>query len=404
MTLVYRFTDGSTAASVSGSGPFPGTPWDTGRTGVVARTRPTTRTGLYDELVAALIAAGFTNYNKSNVAGSKDDVFESTGESGAENVCIRLQQSTTARYILGYVAPKLNSSNDLEKAVGGATGTAHDRWDFSTSDFTSDFQILANKDYIWAVAQNTNHTAAMFTMFLGLLKPVDTNANTMILSAGVSAGDFVSVPVTGNPIALGYRPLDVVQIVNTPKASTARAETQVVVQVSTTAVVLRRLGLAYDSGARIGMAPVPIARRISQDVEFDNGSGVVNQFTSPFMPALIGRASDFAADNSLPSGQLLTGVDYALLGTHAQGGTEFGSGVTPNNRTLRFTTRTVAVGLADGNLMGKVPGLATYNGTITYYPHDYGREDRATPDRDYVPMRFTAASARNYMLGPTPGA
>lgn len=407
MTLIYQATDGSTAASVSGSGPFAGTPWDVARAGTTLVARPTTRQAIYNRIRDALIAAGWTQFNKIAVDGTRHDVFESNGESGTDNLCISIQQFTTGRWLVFNCAPKMDASNNLVKLIGltSAPGAASlNNWDLTAADFTSDFQILANKDYIWAVFQNINHTAAMHVMFMGALKPVDSNINTLLLSGGIVAGDHVLIPVTTNPIVAGFRPGDVVQILNSPKTSTARCETTQIVEVQAAAVRVRAISQgAYDTGARLGMMPCSIARFVGQNDELDTGAGVTNNFTSPLMFSRIQRAAgDFAADNALPSGQLLDAVDYALLNTHAQAGTEFGSGATGNNRTLRFTCRTVMVGSAPNNALGKVPGLISFPGTGNYYPHDYGRDDRISPQRDYTAMRFTATSTRPFMLGPTP--
>jgi len=235
------------------------------------------------------------------------------------------------------------------------------------------------------------------------LKPVYSNSNTLVLDVGgVAAGDHVLAPVTTNPIVAGFRPNDIVQLVNTPKASTPRAEHATIIDVTSTAVLLRRLLQSFDAGARFGMNPVPIGRFVGQDVELDNAVGVTNNFSSPMFDPMLNRSGgDFAADNALPSGTLLAAIDYSLLNTHAQTGTEFGSGATGNNRSLRFTCRTIAVGVPQLGNMGKVPGLIAYPGTPAFYPHDYGRERFGTT-RDYVSFRFTAASTRSFMFGPTP--
>lgn len=415
MTEIYRFTQATIAGSVSGSaaeqgGSYVGTPWDTGRTGVVSITRPTTRTGIYDAIVAALVAAGWTQHAKVATSGSKDDVFESSGEDGGQNLCIRLLQQTSGRYLSFLCAPKLDASNDLEKAIGGSTA-AVDSWDLTTSDFTADLQILASKDFIHVVVQNTNHTSTMYHAFLGNLLPFDSNKNVLTLDAPVAAGEFVQAQTDVNPISMGYRVGDVIQIVNTAKSSTARAESQILVAIDTTSVTFRRLNGSYDAGARIGMRPVPIARRVGANVEFQT-AGTPNQFTSPFIaPTINSPSGDFAADNSLATGFVYTDVHYALLDRHAQASSEFGTGTTANSRTLRFTCRSIAVAIAGTGSVrtkgfgGRVPGLYSYNGTASFYPHDHMKEDRMPvggTTYDYAPFRFTATSSEHYILGPTP--
>jgi hypothetical protein len=420
MTLVYRFTQSATSGSVSGTtadhgGSYTGTPWDTGRTGVTSVTRPTTRAGIWDVIDATMTAAGWTATSK----GTRDSVYTSTGESGNENWCVRITLSS-GQFINFAVAPKVDASNNLQGAIGVSGTNAQDRWNLTASDFTADFHFLANKDWIIGTVQNTSHASTMFTIFLGGLSRAGTgnNTNVLISSGSVSAGSFVSIACTANPLTAGYRPGDIVQIVATNTADSAFAERVLLVDVTTTAVVARTLTNNYSSGTRIGMLATPIARCVGNDTEFD-ATGTNFLFTSPYMNVGL-TTNDLcnANGNSNGSGQLFYEPDYSLGDTTTQTGTEYGTGASgTQNRTLRFTCRAVlarvttaptailpsgASSATGRNILGIITPLFAYPGTPSYYPHDNMQFNRqATPD-DYVPLRFTQSSAIHFVMGPTP--
>ena len=401
MTRIYQATDGTSASSISGNGTLAGTPWDTGRTGVSLLTRPSTREIIYNNIVAALVAAGWTQYVKNATAGSQDNVFESDGEDGTANLCIRVQQQTSGRYIYFYVAPKLDSSNDLVQAIGGQSSTA-DRWDLTSSNFTADMQILATKDYIWVVTQNINHTSSMFCAFLGNLETYFGIPTILATSGAVSAGSFVEIATTVDPHTAGYRMGDTIQILEVAKAGSALTEYCTVAAVSATSVTVRRLQNSYSAGAKLGTHPCPIVKFVGANTQFQ-GSNTPTNLTSPFLPATVDGLNTFAS-GSFPSGAELNALEYALQSVYASTGDEYGTATTPNDRTLRFTCRTMAVGF-DGAACGQVlPGIIAYNGTPSFYPHDYRRADRLSSLKDYVPMRFTATGTLYYLLGPTAGS
>lgn len=505
--LVYEFTLGVHATGA-------GTPWDTARTGVVQRAAPTTRQGIYDALVTALEAIGFTRFERPPIANVlRADVWFSRGEAGDRIICFQTLMRDLSvsgqRYLFFDVGPKLtegataltgtwtwdgtttvlatdtsqvrigsfiradsdgqwfevtavNANVSVTIAAGGFTipnagatassyrtptlgaaigaglptgsaGQARDRWDFGASDFTADFQIVGDLDGVWFDFRN-NGTNVKFMAFVGNLATFDVNANVMIADASVVAGDFVeilTVDETGasvDPRVLGYRPLDAVQIVNVDPASGAEAETQQIVSVQSDRIVVRRLRNNYAGensavnprvdGARIGMRPVPICRIVLNNLELQGTSNLANGLTTPFdhdggVLDRQGQAPFPDGDlifNSQPSGEENHELMYALGNAHAADG-EYGEGTTGNDRTLRFTIRSVAAVAHDAlpnnsasrGFSGKIPFLASYNGSVTLYTHDNMLRDRASPQEDFVPFRFTSTSGLFYVLGPTPG-
>ena len=305
------------------------------------------------------------------------------------------------------------------------------RWDLGASDFSADFHLVVDKNFLNVVVQNVNHTANMFSAHIGDAIPYDCNPNVMVAGASVAAGDQVEVltedgnGVSVDPRVLGYRELDVMQIVNVDPNGTPRAETQVVTRVQSDRVTFKRLRYSYDGdnntanprvfGARLGQAPCPIMKTIHQNSEIEEAVTSVNVRT-PFIHGQIDRSLDFPSSGDFvnsfgePEGIGQYFIHYAQLVTHAQTNDEYGSGISGNERTLRFTTRTLVFGTHSitgftrpAALIGKIPRLASYNGTVSFYPHDNMKRDRVTPNEDFVPFRFTATSTRNYVMGPTPG-
>lgn len=303
------------------------------------------------------------------------------------------------------------------------------RWDLTASDFNADFQFVGNLDGWWMVVQNVNHTGTMFTAFCGDYVPMNANPNILIAGSAVSSGDFVTVTTEDgagtalDPRVAGYRAGDRCRIVNVDPNGTPRAETQVLVDVTATAVVFRRLRFSYDGdddavsprvyGARIGMHPQPIMKGQWANDEIELTINQV-QLRTPFYQDVLDRGNLDPAEGDFASADFPGGVDrhliqYPLLATHAQLNDEFGTGFTGNERTRRFTTRSVGVISREdalslnSTLLGKLPFLQTYNGDGVFYPHDNMLRDRVTPQEDFVPFRFTATSLRVYLLGPTPG-
>jgi hypothetical protein len=363
---------------------------------------------------------------------------------------IVVNTSVTIDNTAGWVIPSGATGSsvlapDLEADIGNAalTGTTAPfnvdtyRLDLGASDFSADFQLVGDKDWVWFVFQNVNHTATMFVIGVGDVIPLDVNPNVMHLASNVSAGDFVELltvdenGATVNPIVLGYRVMDRIQIVEVDHQTTPKAETQVIVRVQTDRITVRRLRFSYTGrnftvnperiGARIGMTPCPIGMHLSANVEIEQPTLGNNHFRTPFFqdllvdavdPQVPGRTQgDLVSVPTTKQGQNLYFLHFAQHTTHAQLNDEYGTGTSPNDRTLRFTMRGLAFGhynspptyIPGNTLLGKVPRLATYNGSVVYYPHDNFQQDRPNPDRDYVPMRFTATSSSNYALGPVPG-
>lgn len=394
----YRFTDGSSATSVSGSGPFVGFPWDTGITGVTARARPTTRQGLYDELVLALQDAGWTEFVQT--AGA-DSVWFSTGEDG--NQAIVARTTFDGRYIGIWVAPKLDASNLPVGGIGGGV-TVQDRVDLGTSDRTMDFHVSVTLDRVWFVAQQSTHltTNPMFVISFGNLEVYEGNPNILVTNGAAAAGSFVSIPFATNPLSLGYRAGDVLQIVEQTAASSPLAETFRVVDVTTTTIVADSLSGSYTSGARVGTLPCPVYRVCVDNDELEALPSAM-KLTTPYHhggPS----TNDLVALDGFPSGVLELEIDYGVGESHAMGGARdaFGVGTTPNQRSLRFTCRSIGVKVTESAVVGVLPGLFAYPGTVTYFPHDDMLYDRVTPNERYVPLRFTATSSLHYMMGPTP--
>lgn len=394
----YRFTDGSTAGSVSGSGPFANTPWDTAISGVTARARPTTRQGIYDELVLCLQDAGMTEFVQT--AGADSSWF-SAGEDGLQHICFRTRFD--GRYIYIDVAPKLDAANLPE---GGLAGTAsHDRCDLGAADFTADFHCSANLDRAWFVVQNTNHTASMFVLGVGNLEIVDGNPNILITSGAVAAGSFVTLPMTTNPLSLGFRAGDILQAVEVAAAGSPLAERFRIYDVTTTSIVAEALANSYSAGARVGTLPNPIFRFLGANNEM-TGLLTASRFTTPYYHRGV-IANDLVALDGFGSGIQEYSVNFALGRDYSETalGNALGTGTTANERTQRFTSREVGLIIPSTTLdapVGVLPGVYAYPGTPAYYPHDDMELTRTSPLSRYVPFRCTATSTQHFMMGPTP--
>lgn len=394
----YRFTDGATADSVSGSGPFTNTPWDTAISGVTARTRPTTRQGIYDELVLCLQDAGMTEFVQT--AGA-DSVWFSTGEDGLQHICFRTRFD--GRYIYIDVAPKLDATNLPQGGLAGAT--LQDRCDLGASDFTADFHCSANLDRVWFVVQNTNHTATMFVMGVGNLEVVDGNPNILITSGAVAAGSFVAIATTTNPLSLGFRAGDILQAVEVAAAGSPLAERFRVHDVTTTGIVAEALANSYSAAARIGTLPNPIFRFMGSNNEM-TATSTSGRFTTPYYHRGV-IANDLVALDGFGSGILEYGANFALGRDYVETALSnaLGTGTTANERTRRFTCREVGLVLpatSQDAPVGVLPGVFTYPGAPAYYPHDDMELTRTSPLSRYAPFRCTASSTQHFMMGPTP--
>jgi len=407
--LIYRATDGTNAASITGSGSLTGTPWDTARTGVVLLTRPASRSALYTIIVDALVAAGWTrNDEDASVSPRLRSVFTSDGEDERTPGAIRLwTQDTNDRYFHFDVGVKRGP--DVSAGVWGlaaeATAGTTYRVDFSTTVETLDVQILCNKDFFWMSTQNVAHTGAYRSVFCGNLKSYLFPSPTLVVASTNVDGTIVT---TEDPVAAGYRLGDPIRLLRydpaAPTLSFAALNTQITSVDSASKTITISIGASllgdYPAGSLLGPSVASMARFTANNTEFVTSSAPLNFFSCLGANLLQGAAPwSSGAGTQLTRGHFAVRTDHA--GTSAP---EFGTGTTPNNRTLRFTCRTVAVGFADQESDGVVPGIITYSGTPVLYPHDYGRNDRysVTP-QDYVPLRFNHATSFFYMLGPTPG-
>lgn len=401
MAKVFRFTDGSTADSVSGTGPFPAnTPFNTG----TARTRTATRQAIFDELDAALVAAGWTQYSKT----AQRAVYESAGEVGNENIGLELNL-LSGRYLHFNLAPKLDSSNELDGGIGnnvssgGGADTAG-RWDLTSSDFTADFFILVDRDHLVAAFQNSNHTDPVHWVSIGRLKRSNIiQQGVHTLAANASAGAYVTLDVTGSgdPIASGYRPGDTIDIVETAKVEAPAARRLYVVDVTTTSLTVLHLPVDFHAGALIGGQASPLIRAVSNDVLPDD----TNLWSSPFVDADFADGGATAGELlasalSLPNGETASRVYFSANPGYASSG-EYGSGANPNNRTQRFTCRNLSIGLAGTSLLGVHPHLIAFPGNAAQYPHDWYLANRINPDQYFVSFRPTSATAQRWGVGPT---
>jgi hypothetical protein len=403
MSKIFHFTDGVTLNSHSGIGPFTNTPYDTAKVGSVARARTTTRQLIFDELDFALTQAGWTRFQ--TIAG-QDHVYTSNGESGTENINIRLRWITANRYLYFGMSTKLTGGNILDAGgeIGGtnSTGTT-ERWDLTASDFTADFQILATKDHIQAWFQNINHTSTMYSMFLGNFVRIGDNNNVLTLQNSVVAGDNVVLTPTTDPFVAGYRPRDTIAIVEVDPPGAAAAERQFVLDVTSTTITLRKLANAYTGsaagvGARIGHSPTPTMRSVG------NNSLIL----TPLLSVRDVLSDDILVASVSPVGTGFTSPTrrIALNDTHLN--SAFGSGTLPNNRTNRFTSRSFTYVDGSAGTYGMWPCLLVYPGSIIYHQgvglggNDYAEHNRATPLEYFAPVRFTSTTASHFMLGPVP--
>ena len=395
MTIHFRYTDGSTGTSISGAGPFPGgSPFATG----TSITRPTTRQGIFDEINTALTTAGWTSYVKT---ASQDIVYESDGESTDENIGIQMEFQTTNRYLVFYIAPKLDSSDDLEARIGdGAVSDANNRWDLGAADFTSDMFVLASKDSLFAMVQNINHTSSVFWVHIGVgARTGVMNPNVMALNAGATTGTYVNLDVTpASPAGLGYRVGESVTIVETAKASSAKAHKVLITGIGANSIEVRNLPATYAAGALVGANASPLFRAVAaNELPTDTTAWRSPFYLSDQDPD---GADVLAVNRSAANGQALV-IEFTAFNAYATNG-EFGAGNTKNARTNRFTCRTITLKSSTlESLLCKVPSLIAFPGNVTLYPHDVMLADRVTPNKHFVGFRPTSSTAERWMVGPT---
>jgi hypothetical protein len=396
MTLIYEYTPNVPDASPSG------TVFDTTRTGTTQRAAPSTRAGMWDALQTALLAAGWSE----NSLATRDSVFYSTGESAAEQIGMRIiLDSTRIQFLLG---AKLDASNALEGEIGVTTGAGVgtlDNWNIATEE-AMDFQIRADLDSIWAFFQNTAHTGSVFSMFMGRMirDGVGVVPDVFTPTAGITAGRFVTVTVTGNPLTAGLTPGDVLQLAEFDASTSPAAERAVVAAVTTTSITFVRLANSYVD-ARIGMLAQPLFRWVGTNNDLD----LVSNWTSPFHWDNV-RDQDLQNTGAGSSGndhayRTVWALSGGVAAPGAASGGEFGSGGSPAEANLRFLARAAVMGSATTDhpgQMGRVPGLWQYAGTPTLFPHDWFDDQRASPVVQASPQRFTSTSPDYYALGPMP--
>lgn len=395
MTRILWYTDATNASSVSGASALgTGTPDGTFGT---AKSRTTTRVGIYDIINSAFVAAGWTDHNNA----TRDDVYTSTGESGNESINCRTVWNTLNTNVLNFlVGTKINGSNLLQGAIGTSTNT-FEGFSLGSTDFTADFIILATKDFIWGNFKAVTAGQAgfvnlgdVFSFFMGNLERDSTsNNNVMITSANISAGSFVSIPLTSNPQTLGYQPGDFVQIVSQAAGDAAQAQTLQITNTSTSTIEVESLALGYSSGARIGASPLPIVRFVGYLVDANN----VNSWYMPLSSNAGFTTSDLVAQ----PGQSIGNIDFSV-GTTITAQDGFGTGTTANKRTRRFGCRSLELRNLGDQVIGRVPGIYGYPGTNNYYPSDTCTLNRTTPHQRFVAARFTAAGTLNWIFGKSP--
>lgn len=386
MTRILWYTDGSTSGSVSATTLAFG----------AARSRPTTRTGIYDEVANALIAAGWTQHNNA----TRDDVWVSAGQSGLETVYLRTTL-TGGQFLNFYVGLKVDGSNILQGSIGG-DGNAFDRWNLGTSDFVADFIMEASLDFWWGnlrVVSGGSLTAdAQLNAFMGNLER-DSLVNPGILSTNgtATAGTQALIPVSTDPTTSDYLPGDFIQIVSQATGDAALAQTVRIVGVDSTHVQVDSLAATYSSGARLGALPLPVVRFAGSNVDPDSATSWYCPLGSPLID---GATTDIVAS----PGQLLNAIELAAGNTQtAQDG--FGTGTTANRRTRRFTCRALELkNSASGGdvILGRIPGIFAYPGANSYYPNDTGTFNRVTPSQRFLAARFVSGGSKHWMLGRSP--
>lgn len=409
MAKVFRFTDAVAADSVSGTGPFPtGTPFDTG----ASRPRPTTRQGIFDEIALALVAAGWTEVQ--HTAGSRH-VYRSDGEDTTESVNIELNHLATDRYLHFNIGTKVDALDELEARIGnnvssGAGADTNGRWDLGTSEFTSDFFILCDKDHLFAAFQNINHTSSVFWVSIGLGKRTNIlNPNKYALVNNPIAGDYVSLDVTGsgNPVADGYRPGDTIDLVEIAVAEAPAARRLLVTAATPTSFEVLKLPIDFHAGALLGAQPSPLFRGIASDEVPDDTS----VWSSPLQGVLEYAGSNpesaISIDGELlatalgnANGVSLSEVHFSANPGYSSSG-EYGSGGTPNQRTQRFTCRNISLAQNNVEVALVHPTLLAFPASVGIYPHDWLKADRLTPPQYYVGFRPTSSTGERWGVGPT---
>lgn len=406
MTLKYRYTDGVTATSISGNTGLTGTPYDTARTGVTAHTRPTNRQGIWQAIRDAVVAAGWTEYSLA----SNDSMFISTGESGTEAIAVRVSYNGTNTIYFEIGVKAVTGNTSIQNGFGGNVGNF--RFTIST-DFTSDYHILVNKDYCWFSFHSTARDTNIYSGFFGLLKRrgVGVKATAMTLSSSATAGEFVTLNVSSfNPITLGYKPGETIQIVDTVQGATCFAERCIITKVTSNSLTVRNLLHSYSSGSHLGSLAMPVCLMTLSNADITAGAATLN-LMSYYQNRGIGE--DKSTDTTDERNEIILSAMGSVSATnpHSASG-EFGDSSVTNRLTTRRIGRELIVrtaGNLDANveretILGVFPGIIDIAVTTpTTYPHDYYTVDRATPNQDYVLFKTTNTGTVFCAIGPTPG-
>ena len=374
MTRILWYTDGTTSTSFSGSSPLSfGT----------AKTRQTTNTGLYDNvLVPGLTAMGWTQSNQA----TRDDTWTSTGESGLESINFRTQYDGS-NFLNIYPGTKVNGSGVLQGSIGGGHQT-YDSWNIGSSNFTSDYLLLGTKDFMVFIVRlataGLQPANTFFTAYIGNLERDGTsNPITMTTTGTATAGSMVSIPVQQNVYASGYKPGDIVQIVSTAITDAAQAQTVRVIGITSSTITVDSISATYSTGARIGASPSPIVRfmGLNQDPTFVSST---TNWYSPLSSTLLGATSDLVAT----PGQNLTAVDLSTGKTPNATQDGFGNATTSNTRTNRFTCRSLELKTINEVVVGRVAGIYAYPGTIGTFPNDTAVYNQVSPVQNYILTTF----------------
>jgi hypothetical protein len=394
MTRILWYTDAATAGSISGTTALGN--GSTDGTFGTSKARPTTRTGFYDNvIVAGLLAMGFTQSNQA----TRDDVWTSNGETGAESISFRTQYDGTSKFFI-YAGTKVNGSGALQGSIGGGL-SSFESFNLGTSDFTMDYILLGSKDFLLlnmraatagqAGAANLND---QFNCFIGNLERDNlVNPNTLTSSATASAGSNVVISVNQNPSVNDYKPGDMVQIVSIATGDAAQAQTVRITATTNTSIEVDSLAATYSAGARIGALPLPIVRFMSRNIDADD--------TGSWYSPLILNAFTATSDLATAPGQVLNKVELAAGTTQtAQDG--FGTGTTANKRTRRFSCRALELKGTNEAVLGRIPGLYAYPGSASYYPNDTYAFNRVTPHQRFVSSLWVSGGTKNWIIGKSP--
>jgi len=283
------------------------------------------------------------------------------------------------------------------------------------ADVSMDVQIVATLDWWYATAQGAGGSGNVLFFGAPDVEPIGANPAVMVSSGGVSPGEFVTIPVVGyDPAALSYEVGEQIQILTTSTAELAVGETTVITAIGAADVQVRQLQFGYAAGARLGARPCRITRVAQSQVDIVVTATDLTYFSSPVR---LGRLHAVGGDvlASLGLGAVAAvqdiRVEYPYAVSKAGATTElgFGSQAATMARQPYFLPRGLTLvrqAADDRSVLGELPGLLDYPGSVTYYTprHDNFRDPQVTAPtpNDYVPVRGTSTSIRHFLMGPTP--